>query len=527
MTRLCSILCVALGFLAVEAGVAQDSPDSDAANDAKLVQPFVGDSTFLILKIDPKRIGIPESPKELDSSSPEVQAAFEKASTMLTAVVKQLRRLADDQPIFATVGIPISKTRVPVFCFRRKTSDESTESVTDFVKSQLSGDFHVYKDYIVATPRGAKPAPTYPAPDATQDRVAAAFKAVAGYSVQLLIVPPDHVWRTVNELSPELPRHLGGGPSSVLTEGIQWASIGLDPKRFHVEIVIQSASDEAARALAAHLPAMLRSVHKEAVPIHSQISGNLAKLLIGSLKPQVEGSQVKIRIDGFEKNSASLLLLTNIAQVVGAKRRGNTHQQRFRQILLGMHNYHSTNKMFPPTDRHRNKEGKHNLSWRVHILPYVEQVELYKQFQLDQPWDSPHNKKLIEKMPDIYARHSFGPSQDKLKPGLTTFLAPVGEKTIFGGAKATRLRQVTDGTSQTVVLLEVTPEKAVPWTAPADFSFNPQNPLAGVLIGVDGKWLCAFADGSVHQLRADISRKSALYLFQMSDGKVINFDQIR
>ena len=54
------------------------------------------------------------------------------------------------------------------------------------------------------------------------------------------------------------------------------------------------------------------------------------------------------------------------------------------------------------------KDGKPLLSWRVLILPYVEQEDLYKQFHLDEPWDSEHNKKLIEKMPAVYrvARHT-------------------------------------------------------------------------------------------------------------------------
>ncbi|HEY7310342.1 MAG TPA: sigma-70 family RNA polymerase sigma factor [Gemmataceae bacterium] len=73
-----------------------------------------------------------------------------------------------------------------------------------------------------------------------------------------------------------------------------------------------------------------------------------------------------------------------------------------KQLALAMHNYNDTYGRLPlaaTTD----KKGKALLSWRVALLPYLEEQELYKQFKLDEPWDSPHNKKLLSKMPAIYA----------------------------------------------------------------------------------------------------------------------------
>ncbi len=71
-------------------------------------------------------------------------------------------------------------------------------------------------------------------------------------------------------------------------------------------------------------------------------------------------------------------------------------------IGLAMHNYLDANSHFPPAAS-VDKAGKPLLSWRVMILPYIDQDQLYKQFHLDEPWDSEHNKKLIDKMPQIYA----------------------------------------------------------------------------------------------------------------------------
>src|SRR5207249_2796575 len=80
--------------------------------------------------------------------------------------------------------------------------------------------------------------------------------------------------------------------------------------------------------------------------------------------------------------------------------RRTVSQNNLKQIGLAMHNYHDTYRHFPPqalTD----KNGKPLLSWRVAVLPFIEQDNLYRQFKLDEPWDSEHNRKLLERMPKL------------------------------------------------------------------------------------------------------------------------------
>ena len=207
-------------------------------------------------------------------------------------------------------------------------------------------------------------------------------------------------------------------------------------------------------------------------------------------------------------------------------RQGNRNS--FKQILLGMHNYYDVYKSLPPGDKVRDAEGHSKLSWRVYILPFVENVQLYREFHLDEAWDSPHNMTLLEKMPDIYGARTFGDlSRGDIKPGYTTFLAPMGEDTAFGGTKATLFSHITDGTSNTVVLVEVKPELAVPWTAPDDYVFDPATPGSGLQIGPDGKFLAALADGSVLELRGDLKPEQFLRLFKMSDGEVVDLREMR
>src|SRR2546421_12689862 len=95
-----------------------------------------------------------------------------------------------------------------------------------------------------------------------------------------------------------------------------------------------------------------------------------------------------------------------------------------------MHGYHDTHKHFPPAAL-RGKEGKPLLSWRVLLLPYLEQDSLYKEFHLDEPWDSEHNKKLLARMPKLFA----GPDEKALAAHETHYQAFVGKGAVFEGKK--------------------------------------------------------------------------------------------
>jgi len=75
---------------------------------------------------------------------------------------------------------------------------------------------------------------------------------------------------------------------------------------------------------------------------------------------------------------------------------------RFKQNLLAIHDYQDLHDHLPG-NAIRNDAGKPLLSWRVAILPFIEEEALYKRFKLDEPWDSPHNIALLKEMPQTYA----------------------------------------------------------------------------------------------------------------------------
>jgi hypothetical protein len=121
-------------------------------------------------------------------------------------------------------------------------------------------------------------------------------------------------------------------------------------------------------------------------------------------------------------------------------------------------------------------DGKQLYSWRVLILPYMEREELYNQFHLDEPWDSPHNRTLLPKMPLTYALPARKMAKMKLPPDHTICHVFVGPKAAFEDKADLRIpRDFPDGSSNTILLIEA--GKPVPWTKPEDLPFDPDGPL--------------------------------------------------
>src|SRR4029079_19061390 len=110
-----------------------------------------------------------------------------------------------------------------------------------------------------------------------------------------------------------------------------------------------------------------------------------------------------------------------------------------------------------------NPKDKPSLSWRVEILPYIEQQALYNQFELDEPWDGEHNKKLIPLMPKTYA----SPVKPG-KPGYTPYQMVVGPSALPGPTLRYRV-SIPDGTANTIAVVEAS--ELVIWTKPDDVMF--------------------------------------------------------
>lgn len=182
------------------------------------------------------------------------------------------------------------------------------------------------------------------------------------------------------------------------------------------------------------------------------------------------------------------------------------------QFGIAMHNYHEVYSHFPPAAL-RDAKGKPLLSWRVLLLPYLDQSKLYKEFHLEEPWDSPNNKKLIERMPDVYRSNAA-----RLKPGYTTYLVPVGKGTIFEDPNGMNYRGLKDGTANTIMVVDAADESAVIWTKPDDWQFDPQHPLRGLLGHYEKGFLANMADGSAMLIGKGTKNLHALFTAAAGDS---------
>ncbi len=145
-------------------------------------------------------------------------------------------------------------------------------------------------------------------------------------------------------------------------------------------------------------------------------------------------------------------------------------QNNLKQIGLAMHAYHDTYNHLPMPAIY-SKDGKPLLSWRVAILPFIEQNNLFMQFKQDEPWDGPNNKKLLSVIPKVYM-----PVRGKTKqPYYTYYQLFTGPGTPFEGNKKLGLKDILDGTSNTIMVVEA--GAAVPWTKPEDLPYNPKKDL--------------------------------------------------
>jgi hypothetical protein len=109
---------------------------------------------------------------------------------------------------------------------------------------------------------------------------------------------------------------------------------------------------------------------------------------------------------------------------------------------------------------------------------------------------------------------------EQVKEGKTNYVVPVGPKTMFEGEAATRMADISDGTSNTIAVIEVAPEHAVVWTKPDDWNVDFSKPFAGLREKATG-FLCAFCDGSVHFISEAVDWETVRRLLQKNDGEPV------
>lgn len=218
---------------------------------------------------------------------------------------------------------------------------------------------------------------------------------------------------------------------------------------------------------------------------------------------------------GFLACSLTAVLLVPISRAVQDSTQIARCTNQLKQIGLAMHNYHNAWNSFPPAFS-VDKDGQPLLSWRVALLPYLDNgAAIYSRFRLNEPWDSPHNVRLLRYMPSVYAC----PAETTLSPGETTYQVVVGPKTIFPGAKSVKIEDIIDGTSNTILVGEAA--TSVPWTKPQDLPFNMSVPHSGLGSRHSGGFNVTLADGSVRFIRNTILGATLAELLSRNGNGII------
>ena len=204
-----------------------------------------------------------------------------------------------------------------------------------------------------------------------------------------------------------------------------------------------------------------------------------------------------------------------------------------KQIALALHHYQEMYGTLPPAYVAAD-DGTPLHSWRVLILPFLDRNDIYDQYRFDEPWDGPNNRKLAERNPMVYRCPTIERSRSSLwrnsadQNASTHYLVLTGDQTPFPGPRATKIEDIGDGTSNTILVVEVDRENVVPWMAPRDI-----DPASFIRILSEenkdrtqhpGGMNITFADGSVKFIKASVNRNTLEALMTVNGSEKIAAD---
>ena len=240
--------------------------------------------------------------------------------------------------------------------------------------------------------------------------------------------------------------------------------------------------------------------------------------LISQLTPRQSGADLRLSLKSDYTYVGVMvgLLLPAVQAAREAARRASAANQ-LKQIGIALLSYHDVHNALPA--RYSTRDGKPLLSWRVHILPYLDEQRLYEQFHLDEPWDSPHNRTLIDKIPSVYS------SPNRKVDGKTVYLASEAEGGLLSPTEPTPFSKVTDGLSNTIMCVEADSAAAVIWTKPGDLPYNNKQPMQGLGHMRPGGFQVLAADAAVRFVSTSIDPDVLRGLLTRAGREDVRFDR--
>ncbi|WP_144058846.1 DUF1559 domain-containing protein [Rhodopirellula sp. SWK7] len=248
-------------------------------------------------------------------------------------------------------------------------------------------------------------------------------------------------------------------------------------------------------------------------------ANRMADMITQSLKPKLQADEVAIELEsevGIATTGVLVGLLLPAVQAAREAARRMSGSNNLKQVLLAFHNYHAAYRQLPPSAI-TDDDGKPLLSWRVALLPFLEEQELYQQFHLDEPWDSEHNLPLSKKLPAVYEAPGVS-----LPPGMTIVQGVVGDDVGMRPLKKTAFRDFLDGLSNSILVVEVNPDAAVVWSKPEDIEIDLNNPMRNLGNAREGGFHVALADGAIRFVTRSTDPELFKKLLTRAGKEVIN-----
>ena len=297
-------------------------------------------------------------------------------------------------------------------------------------------------------------------------------------------------------------------------------SLNEDPQLELTSRLAAANKQEGVTSVLQKLPGLLINIAEEmpTMPVTNAVLTSALENAVVTEPSEVE-SRLTISLDDVEPQLRPFIEAAIQKMNTREKLYDAYSQNNLRMIALGFHNFHEMHGFFPSV-KTKLPGWKHPVSWRVAILPYIEEQQIYDQYNFDEPWNSEANKKLLTQMPQAY-RH---PS---MKKGVSeaSYVTIAGPNTATGdGAKPVKLTGYPDGTSMTMMVAETVAR--IPWTKPEDPNFDPKKPLR-TLGGIYEKGFhIALADGSLLFIPAGISDATLNALISCNGGEQIDIDNL-
>ena len=315
------------------------------------------------------------------------------------------------------------------------------------------------------------------------------------------------------QVTPEWAKSFGIAGIEAMLADAKEITILAEGEALKFEVAIRFADNDAAKTAKNGVAAavFLFNEWKKQLPIDWAGLGPIIDAA-SVTDPTLDGDAIKFKV----KNERTFADLAE-AILPPSKKKANSGEELvgLKQLAAAMKKHHDATGSYPIND-------KDKLSWRFALLGHLGEGERAKKFKLDEPWDSDHNRALLVDMPEVF-RHP----KRSAPPGYTFYRVFAGPRTIFPEGGGVSMAKITDGTANTLLIVEA--GEAVPWTKSDELMFDadPTSKLPELGDPANGgAFMAAMADGSAHWLNA-ASPETLRALITIDGGEAVDLKKLR